>query len=277
MKPDFPLTSPVQLGAYRLRNPIVITSNPRLQASEHLPQPEAISYYANKSSCGLIITEATLVSPSDILSNYPGIYTRQQLHLWRNITENVKKRKGKIFLQLYYGDKTQQKNNVDIINSFRRAAQNALAAEFDGIEISFDFGCISTKIPTCDRQLETKTQLLLSIAEEVASIWDENKVGIKLTSESELFKLGEYSLTRHFYYLLDAINFYKIAFLHLTDLITGDFAQTELALNWLNLIHAIYSGTLIIDCQNTHKNIREIIAKKSTDMISVNNISRLLI
>lgn len=247
-----------------------------MQASNHLPQPEAISYYVNRSSCGLIITEATLVSPSDALINYPGIYTRQQLHLWRNITKNVKKQGGKIFLQLCYGETTKQETNINIINLFRRAAQNALAAEFDGIEISF-IECIKTKAPTGDRQLETKIQLLLSIVEEVASIWDEDKVGIKLTSKSELFKLEEYSLTRDFYYLLDAINFYDIAFLHLTDLITEDFSQTELAVNWLNLIHAIYSGTLVIDCQDTHKNIRELIAQQSTDMISFNNMSTLLI
>ncbi|MCC0176841.1 hypothetical protein I4641_07605 [Waterburya agarophytonicola K14] len=73
MKPNFCLTSPVQLGAYTLANRIVFASNLRSQAYNHLPQPEAITYYGDLADYGLIITEPTLIAPLDPLSHYPEV------------------------------------------------------------------------------------------------------------------------------------------------------------------------------------------------------------
>lgn len=112
MKPSACLTSPVRLGAYTLPNRIVIASKPQLLADNNLSQPQALDYYARKASCGLIITEPTLVTADETLPNYPGIYTHQQVQSWRAITETVREKKGKIFLQLWYSDITKRMTNI---------------------------------------------------------------------------------------------------------------------------------------------------------------------
>ncbi|WP_158441830.1 hypothetical protein [Pleurocapsa sp. PCC 7319] len=281
------MNSPVRLGAYTLSNRIVIAPNPRLQADDHLPQPEAIAYYADRASCGLIVTEPTLVSAVDKLPNYPGIFTRQQLHSWRAVTEAVKKQNGKIFLQLCYQETKQQETNLDQINLialFRHAAQNALAAEFDGVEINFDcFGCFPNQniskieINSHPEEFENKIQLCLTIAEEVASIWDENRVGVGITSNLECLTDQKSILTRDFYYFLDALKFYDLAYLHLEDSIVSELCEIEIFSSWLNLLYSLYSGVLIINCQNISKIARERIIKHGVELVSFKDLSAIFI
>lgn len=290
MKPDSCLTSPIRLGAYTLSNRIVIASKPQLLADNNLPQSEALDYYASKASVGLIITEPTLVTSEDTLPNYPGIYTHQQVRAWRTITETVRKRKGKIFLQLWYSQTAKRMTNItqsnNIISLFRRAAQNGLAAEFDGIEIYATFGHLIDKNyknsskeeeKNYHHELENKSQLLLAIVEEVASVWDEDRVGIKLAPEPDFLGVKGSSLRAVFYYLIDALNFYNIAYLHLTEPSVNDYSQTELTCYWLNLFHSVYSGTLIFDCQDSPIKARDAIIKYGVDLVSFNDLSKLSI
>ncbi len=168
---------------------------------------------------------------------------------------------------------------------FRRAAQNALAAEFDGIEIYATFGhLIDQKYKNSSKEekinynheLENKSQLLLAIIEEVASVWDEDRVGIKLAPQPEFLGAEGSNLEAVFYYLIDALNFYNIAYLHLTPAI-NDFSQTELTSYWLNLLHSVYSGKLIIDCQDSPKKARDVIINCGVDLVSFNNLSKISI
>ena len=157
MKSDFCLASPVSLGAYTLPNRLVIAPHSRSQADNHLLQSEAISYYSNRASCGLIITEPTLVAPQKKLPHYPGIYTRQQLYSWSNVTEEIRKQNGKIFLQLWYNKTIGQcPRRLELIGMFRGAAENALAADFDGVEVNLN---LNLNQPQTTNNIE----LLLSI------------------------------------------------------------------------------------------------------------------
>ena len=295
------MTSSVQLGAYTLPNRIVIATNPRSQAGNRLIQPEAVTYYSRRASCGLVITEPTLVTPSNTPSNYPGIYTLQQLSSWKSVTEAVKKQNGKIFLQLWYrleSEKRSDSDRVKIIKLFRRAAQNALVAEFDGIEISLNTDNYSDRNnhkSECQERSQNYMNLFSSVIEEVASIWGKNKIGIKLTAEggqpqapplqggerltskSEFLKIRQFNSIRDFYDFLDYLNFYQIAYLHLTDSVTKNFCQTKIAANWLNLLHSIYSGKVIIGYQDSYQGTKDTIIGYSADLIAFNNLSQLSI
>ncbi len=177
-----------------------------------------------------------------------------------------------------------QSNNI--VSLFRRAAQNALAAEFDGVEIYATFGhLIDRKYKNISKEeknnynheLEDKSQLLLAIVEEVASIWDEDRVGIKLAPEPECVGVKGSSLKAVFHHIIDALNFYNIAYLHLREPSINDVYQTELTCYWLNLLHSVYSGTLIIDCQDSPKQARDAIINNGADLVSFNNLSKLSI
>lgn len=95
---------PVQLGPYELRNRLVMAPLTRNRAGTgNVPQPMNALYYAQRTSAGLIITEATQVAPQGLgYPNTPGIHTSEQVQGWLRVTEAVHQRGGRIFLQLWH-------------------------------------------------------------------------------------------------------------------------------------------------------------------------------
>jgi N-ethylmaleimide reductase len=170
------LFTPIQLGAYELPNRIVMAPLTRNRAGEgNVPQELNAIYYRQRASAGLIISEATQVSPQGVgYPATPGIHSAAQVEGWRKVTQAVHDEGGRIFLQLwhvgrishpslqphgelpvapsaiapkgeaatYEGPKpfvTPRALDIDeipgIIEQFRQAAKNALEAGFDGVEV----------------------------------------------------------------------------------------------------------------------------------------------
>jgi N-ethylmaleimide reductase len=98
------LFTPVRIGAVELKNRIVMAPMTRNRAGEGLAPTEMnATYYAQRASAGLIVTEATQVSPRGIgYPSTPGIYTDEQVAGWKHVTDAVHERGGKIFLQLWH-------------------------------------------------------------------------------------------------------------------------------------------------------------------------------
>lgn len=170
------LFQPYDLGSLTLANRIVMAPLTRNRAAAGLvPGPFATEYYAQRASAGLIIAEATQISPqAQGYQDTPGIYTPAQIAGWRLVTDAVHAKGGRIFLQIWHvgrvshvelqpggaapvapsaisaGTKTFVNNTFadtsmpraltlaeipGIIADFRQAAANAIAAGFDGVEI----------------------------------------------------------------------------------------------------------------------------------------------
>ena len=171
--------SPVNLGAYNLQNRIVMAPMTRLRAVDSIPNSVMATYYAQRSSAGLIVTECTMVSPmSNGYINCPGIYSQEQTNGWKQVTEAVHDRGGKIFLQLWHSGRVAHPSLLngklpvapsaiagegtlhtpigkvtletpraletheipEVVEQFRKGAVNAMAAGFDGIELHGAFG-----------------------------------------------------------------------------------------------------------------------------------------
>lgn len=98
------LLSSFQLGACELPNRMLLAPLTRCRAgSGYVPQKMNALYYAQRVLAGLIITEATQVSPFGIgYPNTPGIYSQQQVEGWKRVTEAVHSQGGRIFLQLWH-------------------------------------------------------------------------------------------------------------------------------------------------------------------------------
>ena len=98
------LFDPVEMGALALRNRIIMAPLTRGRATRGaVPTELMVEYYRQRSAAGLIISEATNVSP--MAKGYvrtPGIYTSEQIESWRNVTHAVHARGGKIFMQLFH-------------------------------------------------------------------------------------------------------------------------------------------------------------------------------
>jgi N-ethylmaleimide reductase len=98
------LFSPVQVGALNLRNRIVMAPLTRSRAAKAgVPGPLNAKYYEQRASAGLIITEATNISPHGRGYAYtPGIYSEEQVAGWRLVTDAVHARGGLIICQLWH-------------------------------------------------------------------------------------------------------------------------------------------------------------------------------
>ncbi len=169
------LFSPVKLGSIAMSNRMVMAPLTRNRASmEGVPQDINVTYYEQRASAGLIITEATPISPMG--HGYPllpGIYTDAQVAGWKKVTDAVHAKGGKIVIQLwhvgrishptllngatpvapsaikpagkaftfdglvdYVTPRALEANELPgIVADYVQAAKNALKAGFDGVEI----------------------------------------------------------------------------------------------------------------------------------------------
>lgn len=98
------LFSPLQIGPLALPNRIFMAPLTRCRASEgHVPNELNADYYAQRASAGLIISEATSVSPAGYgYPSTPGIHTEDQVAGWKKVTDAVHSKGGHIFLQLWH-------------------------------------------------------------------------------------------------------------------------------------------------------------------------------
>ena len=98
------LFSSYKLGAIVLRNRVVMAPMTRSRAiSDNIPTDIMATYYAQRASAGLIITEG--VSPSPNGTGYPripGIYNERQIEGWKKVTDAVHEEEGKLFMQLMH-------------------------------------------------------------------------------------------------------------------------------------------------------------------------------
>ncbi len=98
------LTTSVRVGPYELPNRIVMAPLTRNRAGTgNVPQVMNVEYYAQRASAGLIITEATQISPQGVgYPNTPGIHTHEQVKGWKKVTDAVHQQRGRIFLQFWH-------------------------------------------------------------------------------------------------------------------------------------------------------------------------------
>ncbi|MCQ8106006.1 alkene reductase [Methylomonas sp. SURF-2] len=101
---DTDLFDPVNIGAWQLANRIVMAPLTRCRVkNDGIPGPMQAEYYAQRAGAGLIIGEATNISPQGRGYAYtPGIYTDAQIAGWRLVTDAVHARQGKIVCQLWH-------------------------------------------------------------------------------------------------------------------------------------------------------------------------------
>jgi 2,4-dienoyl-CoA reductase-like NADH-dependent reductase (Old Yellow Enzyme family) len=166
---------PITLGDLQLANRIVMAPLTRCRADEgRVPNAMMAEYYVQRASAGLIISEATSVTPMGVgYPDTPGIWSNDQVRGWSNVTKAVQGAGGKIVLQLWHVGRISHPTYLngetpvapsavkpaghvslvrplsdfvtpralelaeiaDIVDAYRVGAENAKAAGFDGVEI----------------------------------------------------------------------------------------------------------------------------------------------
>ena len=167
--------NPTKLGSIDINNRIIMAPLTRARAGvTRTPNQLMLEYYAQRASAGLIITEATSISPMGVgYANTPGIWSEAQVEGWSHITHAVHARGGKIVLQLWHVGRISDpvflegklpvapsairplgrvslvrpeksfeipralelKGIKEIVQDYKKAALNAKRAGFDGVEI----------------------------------------------------------------------------------------------------------------------------------------------
>src|SRR5262245_18864294 len=100
------ISDPLRIGNCQLQHRIVMAPLTRLRSDEeHVPLPMVTEYYAQRAAVPgtLLITEATFVSyvSSGRVANAPGIYTKEQIAEWKNVTDAVHARGSFNYLQIW--------------------------------------------------------------------------------------------------------------------------------------------------------------------------------
>jgi len=101
---SYDIFSPIQIGSLSLKNRLVMAPMTRNRAGEgNIPQDLNATYYAQRAGAGLIITEATQISPFGVgYPGTPGIHTKEQVEGWKKVTHAVHQKGGLIFSQLWH-------------------------------------------------------------------------------------------------------------------------------------------------------------------------------
>ncbi|MBD9484920.1 alkene reductase [Pseudomonas sp. PDM14] len=169
------LFDPIQIGELDLPNRIVMAPLTRCRAEAgRVPGALIAEYYVQRASAGLIISEATSVTPMGVgYPDTPGIWSDEQVKGWHNVTRAVHANGGRIVLQLWHVGRISDplyldgetpvapsaikpaghvslvrplkdfvtpraldtEEIADIVEAYRHGAENAKAAGFDGVEI----------------------------------------------------------------------------------------------------------------------------------------------
>ena len=102
---DQPLFTPYRMGDLGLPNRIVMAplTRMRAQSHDHVPTTVQAEYYAQRASAGLIIAEATAISPQGFgWADTPGLWTKEQIRGWRRVTDAVHGAGGRMIAQLWH-------------------------------------------------------------------------------------------------------------------------------------------------------------------------------
>jgi len=117
-----------QLGKLKLRNRFVMAPMTRSRAIGNIVNSLIAEYYGQRASAGLIITEGTSPSPNGLgYARIPGLFTLEQALAWRQVTDEVHKRGGKIFVQLMHTGRITHEKNLP--EGGRVLAPSAIAAK----------------------------------------------------------------------------------------------------------------------------------------------------
>eukprot|EP00026_Physarum_polycephalum_P010801 Phypoly_transcript_10981.p1 GENE.Phypoly_transcript_10981~~Phypoly_transcript_10981.p1 ORF type:complete len:376 (-),score=70.63 Phypoly_transcript_10981:22-1149(-) len=225
----------------------------RNEAVTHDPRPLMEEYYEQRATKGgLLITEATFIGEdAGGYPHAPGIYSQSQIAKWKKITDRVHKKGGHIYLQLWHIGRAAHSSNIgknpvsssdvpisgttrdsqgrevphevptpltipqikELVQTYKVAAENAIKAGFDGVEIHSANGylpmqfledSVNKRTDEYGGSIENRARFVLEIADAVVGALGPKKVGIRFSpwnafqsmEDSDPISLYSYTLSQ---------------------------------------------------------------------------------
>jgi 2,4-dienoyl-CoA reductase-like NADH-dependent reductase (Old Yellow Enzyme family) len=272
------LFDPIKVGALELPNRIVMAPLTRSRAvgASRVPNALMAEYYVQRASAGLILSEATAVTPMGVgYADTPGIWSDEQVEGWKIVTDAVHKAGGRIFLQLWHVGRIsdpvfldgalpvapsaiQPKGHVSLVRpkrpyatpraletaempsivaAYRKGAENAKKAGFDGVEIHGANGYLldqflqdstNQRTDQYGGSIENRARLMLEVTDACIEVWGADRVGMHLAPRRDDHDMGDSTPRETFGYVARELGKRKIAFICAREAIGDDSLRAHL-------------------------------------------------
>jgi NADPH2 dehydrogenase len=286
---DSTLFKPLTVGKLKLSHRIGMCPLTRYRATDdHIPLPMVVKYYEQRASIPgtLLVSEGTFISPAQGgFANVPGIYNEEQIAAWRKVTDAVHSKGSFIFCQLWALGRTAEtdvakKENITIMSSsnipvdaahsvpvplsldqikvtvqdYARAAENAVKAGFDGVELHGANGYLIDQFlqDRCNRRddkyggsVENRSRFALEAVKAVVDIIGADRTAIRFSPWSTYNGMRMDDPVPQFKDIILKLNELKLAYLHLVESRIAGNADVE-TFDKLEFAMDIWSGPLLI-------------------------------
>ncbi len=309
MKQSNSLLQPVRIGAWTLPNRFVMAPLTRCRASAgRIPNTLMAEYYAQRSSAGLILSEATSVMPMGVgYPDTPGIWSAAQVEGWKLVTQAVHQAGGRILLQLWHvgrisdpiylegelpvapsairpaghinlvrpkrGFETPRALEIEeissIVDAYRRGAENAKVAGFDGVEVHGANGYLldqflqdgtNRRTDQYGGSVENRARLMLEVLDAVIDVWGADRVGLHLAPRSDAHDMSDSDPAATFGYIAHEAGRRKIAFLFARE----GFAEPRLG----PALKKAFGGPFIANQQLSFQDAEDLVESGEADATS---------
>lgn len=303
------LFDPLRAGAFLLKNRIVLAPLTRCRSSEgRVPNDLMRDYYVQRASAGLMLTEATSVTPMGVgYPDTPGIWSEDQVAEWKRVTDAVHAAGGTILLQLWHVGRISDpeylggalpvapsaiaaKGHVSllrpkrdyvvpraldlseipgVIADYRRGAENAKRAGFDGVEVHGANGYLldqflqdSTNLRTdaYGGPIENRARLMLEVIDACIAVWGADRVGLHLAPRGDSHTMGDSNRLATFGYVAEQARQRKLAFLCTRERQDADSISPQLK--------HIFGGVLIANEKFTKATAEAAIQSGAADAVA---------
>lgn len=273
-----------------------------------VPNDLMAQYYAQRASAGLILSEATCINPLSVgYANTPGIWSDEQVEGWKKVTKVVHDKGGKIFMQLWHVGRisdpvflngetpvapsaVRPKGHVSlvrpekayvtpraletseipgIIADYKRGAENAKRAGFDGVEIHSANGYLldqflqdgtNKRTDQYGGPIENRARLLLEVVDAAIEVWGAGRVGVHLAPRGDSHDMHDSNRLATFGYVAEQLGKRKIAFIFTREYLGVDSMTAELKKR--------FGGVVIANEKMTKDSAEKVLAGGSADAVA---------
>lgn len=301
--------NPLTVGDLHLPNRIILAPLTRCRADVgRVPNALMADYYAQRASAGMIVSEATSISPQGVgYPDTPGIWSAEQVQGWKLVTQAVHAAGGRILLQLWHVGRISHpiylngelpvapsaiapEGHVNllrpkqsfvtpraldiseipgIVEDYRKAAENAKEAGFDGVELHGANGYLldqflqdssNKRTDAYGGSIENRARLMLEVTDAVISVWGAGRVGMHLSPRGDFYSVGDSNPLATFGYVAEQLGRRKIAFIFTRESIGSDSISPALKKR--------FGGVLIANEGFNRESAIQIIEKGQADAVS---------
>lgn len=304
------LFDPITIGDLQLANRIIMAPLTRARAigGGRVPNALMAHYYRQRASAGLILSEATAVTPQGVgYADTPGIWSDEQVEGWKLVTEAVHAAGGRIFMQLWHVGRISDPELLDgalpvapsaiaarghvsllrplrdypvpraleldeipgVVAAYRKGAENAKAAGFDGVEVHGANGYLldqflqdgsNQRTDSYGGSVENRARLMLEVTDACIEVFGANRVGMHLAPRRDSHDMGDSNPEQTFGYVARELGRRGIAFICARENLNGERLAP--------LIKKEFGGVFIANEQLTKESAEALLQSGQADAVA---------